>query len=948
MTISDSHAPQDADSGVAAEVPPGCARLQDSSHVAYALDRRLCFAYVNAAWEQFARENDASADVFGSRIIGRPFLDGLREPERSRWQTILLEVLDGRRAHYDEEIPCDGPGVTRRIVITVMPTRMATGEIDGVLFTNYDVTTALQRSEDERQFLQAVVDAIPDPIFVKDEHYRWLLGNTASRAMTGFGDHEIDGKTDYDILPRAQADVFRAEDELTLARGIVRETEVSMPGTNGEPHTYIAKNVPLVLPDGSKLLVGVIRDISERKLAEIRLNEANIALELALQQARELAVAAQAADHAKSAFLANMSHEIRTPMNGVMGIAELLLDTDLDDGQREYVGMIQDSADALLTVINDILDFSRIEAGRLELETLPCDVRAVIDGTIDLVGGTAQEKGLEVIVDVAPELPLALLGDPNRLRQILLNLVGNAIKFTAAGTVQVSAGPVSEGDAGLLVRFAVRDTGIGIAPDVQGRLFTSFTQASRSTTRQYGGTGLGLAISKRLSELMGGEIGIESAPGVGSTFWFTARLARGSADATGRGALALCPAERAGLRILVVDDHETNRLILERELDALGIHADSAADGPEALRLLQAAARGAQPYTVALLDHLMPAMDGFDLARNIHADADLAATRLVLLSSDGGSEREAYATGFVARLNKPIRRTQLRATLQAVLGLLPAADPGSARPGGTSAPDRTVWPRILVAEDSTINQRVTLAMLKKLGFEADVVPNGREAIAAMRRGSYGAVLMDCQMPVMDGFAATAAIRQAEVDQRHVPIIALTAGAVLGVRDQCIAAGMDDYLTKPIRSIDLDRTLRRWIAPGAVVTLAEAPVLCEQAAEREPVLDPGSLAALREIQEPGEGDILVEFAALFLAEAPGLRQRIAEGIAQADAGRIRFAAHRMRAEAGTWGAHRLDRILGQIEALGAAGSVVVPDALVAELDAALAETLAALGRIGEIA
>lgn len=700
-----------------------------------------------------------------------------------------------------EESFIDKEGRERWLLTSKIPFQSEEGDIVGLIGIGRDITDykKVQLSlEKERNHLRTLIDSLPDLIYFKDAEGRYILNNKAHLLSLG-KEHqeEVIGKTVFDFNPPELAQKYHEDEEEIIQTGkpMVDREEIAVHRDTGEQRWHLTSKFPIKDAEGKIIgLVGISRDITIRKKVEEELWKTHEDLE-------QTNIELKRANQVKSQFLANMSHEIRTPLNAIIGMTGLLLGTELTNEQRDMTETIRTSGEVLLSLINDILDFSKIEAQKMDLESQPFDLRRCVEEALDLVTPRALEKSIELTYSMDEGLPTIVIGDLTRVRQILVNLLSNAVKFTEKGDVNVSVTGQLRDHYKFLLHFAVKDSGIGIPVDRQSRLFQMFTQVDSSTTRKYGGTGLGLAISKRLSELMGGTMWVESSgiPGEGSTFHFTIIVGITAEDITTNDVTSLL-----GKKILIVDDNKTNREILMHVTSSWSMKPTAVATGLEALALFD---KG-EEFDLAVLDMQMPEMDGLMLADEIKKRPQGKQIPLVLLSSLGYREVEAEKPRFAASLTKPVKPSNLFDALNTVLNRQAPVRKRTAESvmNFTTEIGMRHPLQILLAEDNVVNQKVALRFLEKIGYRADVAANGLEVIEALKRQTYDVVLMDVQMPEMDGEQATIEIRKQFPPEKQPRIIAMTANAIVGDREHYLSIGMDDYITKPVRLEDLVRAL----------------------------------------------------------------------------------------------------------------------------------------------
>ena len=791
----------------------------------------------------------------------------------------ILETLASLEHERSKELIC----LNGRLREEVVERKMAAGE--------------LQRS---REMLQLVINTLPLSVFWKGTDLRYLGCNQTFARQ--FGCESPD-----DVIGKTIEEVGTTEQEISQ----VRSLDLKVLDTGEPEHCVLDKNGL----DGNQIII-------EIRKVPMHDSEGNIFGILSCAEDitdKVQAVHAIEANRAKSQFLANMSHEVRTPMNGVLGMAELLLGKDLDDHQKKLAETVFKSGKALLRVLNDILDFSKIEAGKLELENVDFDLREQVEEVMELMAEHAHRKHLELICQVECEVPILVKGDPGRLRQILTNLLGNAIKFTHHGEVFARVFPIEKTEENVLVGFEVKDTGIGIPREAQTKIFDAFSQSDGSMSRKFGGTGLGLSICKQLCGMMGGEIGVESTLGVGSTFRFSLRLNRQRPE---KEALALLRENLKELRVLIVDDNETNRTILHHQVSSWGILDDSAEDGPKALDTLRRAVRAGTPFDVAILDMMMPGMDGIELAQRIKDDPAISDVVLIMLTSVGkyGDIEAARQAGVRAYLTKPARQSQLYNALvnltrnKSQEELLPARKGPMRRPASAG--------HILLAEDNPTNQQVCMAMLKRLGLQVDVVSNGLEVLDALWRKKYKLVLMDCQMPEMDGFEATRRLRAGEASgssgasPSHTTVIALTANAMTEDREQCMAAGMNDYLSKPFSLDQLDFILERWLRDDISISDPFSGKRSSSSevvgGEDETVIDERAFEDILVLDDGGGKNLLSSILTTYLDHSRELIANLIMGLEQNNRQVVKTSAHSLKSSSANVGALGLADLCKRVE------------------------------------
>ena len=786
---------------------------------------------------------------------------------------------DGTIHRVDNEVLWRKDGSSFPVEYVSVPIVEEFGGLSGAVVIFKDVTERRHAEEAltyENRLFQALMDNIPDTIYFKDTQCRFTRINRAQAAILGVASpEEAIGKTDFDYFPPELAQEFYTSEQemLVTAKPVIGNIEKHQ-GTDGHPRWLSATEVPVRDAEGRIIgLVGISRDITPQKRAEEEIEKAR--------------VAAEAASRAKSEFLAMMSHEIRTPMNGIIGMTELALDTPLSLEQREYLDRVKESADTLLTLINDILDFSKIEAGKLSLDVGEFDLQNTLNNTMRALAPRADGKGLELTWETPADLPARIVGDPGRLRQILVNLVGNAIKFTERGEVDLRVEIDSQGEDWVVLHFCVTDTGPGIPREKHQQIFEAFVQADSSTTRTYGGTGLGLAISTRLVKLMEGRIWLESELNKGSQFHFTAKF--GLVKGPPPQPLPLSKVNLQDTQVLVIDDNATNRRILEAMVKCWSMQPTLVERGQEGLDTMRRARDRGKTFPLILLDAQMPGMDGFSVAERIKQDPTLAGSAIMMLTSAGqrGDAARCRQLGIAAYLVKPIRRSDLLEAILLVLG-----QPSQKKEPPDLITRHTIREarhklRILVAEDSAINRELAMRLLQKQGHTVLAAATGGEAVEMWEKDPQGfdIILMDVQMPDVDGFQATAMIREKEKSSgKHIPIVAMTAYAMTGDRERCLAAGMDAYVAKPIRHQDLFETIQ--------ALDREMPGIAASSPPEEPskeVLDEALLMS----RVDNDPQLLKDLVDLFLEECPRILDEITVALGKRDAKAVEKGAHSLK-------------------------------------------------------
>ena len=861
--------------------------------------------YFKDAQGAYLVDNAAHRDLLGAasedEVRGKTVFDFFPPELAERYDADDAATLAGGLPVQNlvEAIPLR-TGESRLFEFTKVPLRDASGDLFGLVCIGRDVSEQREAERalaHERNLLRTVMDNLPDHIFVKDLDSRFVVANAATLDTLGVkSPDDVVGKTDFDFLPRERAEQFFANERLILETGEpMIDREELLIDAGGTARWLATTKVPLRDEAGEVVgLVGISHDISERRTMESEL--------------RRAVGAAEAASKAKGEFLARMSHEIRTPMGGIIGMTELALDSDLTRDQRESLQMVLASGEALLTVINDILDFSKIEAGKLQLETAAFSFRDSLADGVRSLGLRAQQKGLELACHVAPDVPDLLIGDLGRLRQVIVNLLGNAIKFTDSGEIVVHVERVAPeaDDPAPLLHFEVQDTGIGISLEKHDAIFEPFEQADGSNSRKYQGTGLGLAISSQLVQLMGGRMWLDSEPGGGSRFHFTARFEVVTGQENSHGPVE--PPEVHDLRVLVVDDNATHRIILREMLCNWRMCPTVVGSTPEALAELRSQATAGTPYPLLLLDAVMPDPDGFALAECLRAEPGLAGAVIIMLTptARAASGERCRVLGIKGIVLKPIKQSEL---LDTILGIISSHE--ATKPAGVDllAQPPSAVPslpplRLLLAEDAIVNQRLAVRVLEKAGHCVRVANNGVEALEALARESFDLVLMDVQMPELGGFETTQLIRQSEeTSGLHLPIIALTAHAMKGDREKCLQAGMDGYVTKPIRARDLFLAMEQALQMFAPALLTGQP-RSESVPSIPATKESDPMSEEFDLKEAlgrcgGDADLLRELIDMFLAEIPGWMNTLEQGIQKGNADVVHRSAHTIKGAVGTF-------------------------------------------------